>query len=731
MNKMQLAMTTALAFAVVAQASAAYSGPPPNIIFVLADDQGWGDVGYNPIQYQNEAYQYNWTFNPPQTPNLNAFANSENSILFHRFYAGSGVCSPTRSALLTGRTPDRECITSAEGCGQQPAWKCKDSLPLPPETFTIAEAAKKANYSTIHIGKWHLGDFFYKGDDERERYGYHSMKNTKGGFAYSKWPVSNPGMHGFDEWHSTEASAASSTTNCGCVKAWADESPGCIVGGGEWEDKALECTNYWSPLDLDSHHVPSRAACRNEYNGTYVLAHDCVGNYTEKIVGDDSAHIMDVFEDFLTRKVSPGPEKSPFMAVLWLHTVHEPHPSLPEFYHAYNDSFGDWAGDYLGTITQMDVQIGRLRQMLKDKNVADNTMVWYTADNGPHSGGRDKNQYDALGATNGLRQCKASLYEGGIRVPGILEWPAMIKSNSMTWHPAYVSDYLPTILEILDVSHGNPGWAKDGMSLLPLINQLATSPAANDTSRRPDENPLVFRLGGQHAIINNQWKILANPVAGQCDSEKGSVYKGTMLFNLDTDPTESADLSKDPQYAGLVANFTKQLAALDASILFSSVNESQCAEGGPPGPSPGPNPSPPSPVPPIPPATGSSIMQAAKCLTVDDLGSHPNVYVGACDGGSKWVSTDGSIANVAVEPTLNYLKIAFIKWNGDCTSKTLAAPVTTGKFEGDNFFSFKDGNLVGKCDGTPVCLASVDGKAVASPCSAANVTWSSNITAAH
>ena len=60
--------------------------------------------------------------------------------------------------------------------------------------------------------------------------------------------------------------------------------------------------------------------------------------------------------------------------------------------------------------------------MLKDNGVADNTMVWYTADNGPHSGGRDQNKYTALGATNGLRQCKASMYEGGIRVPGILEW---------------------------------------------------------------------------------------------------------------------------------------------------------------------------------------------------------------------------------------------------------------------------------------------------------------------
>jgi arylsulfatase A-like enzyme len=185
----------------------------------------------------------------------------------------------------------------------------------------------------------------------------------------------------------------------------------------------------------------------------------------------------------------------------------------PEFYHNYTDAFGDPAGDYLGTITQMDVQIGRLRRMLRDRGVANNTMLWYTADNGPNprSGPnylqRDRNKVQGLSATNGLRQCKASLYEGGIREPGLLEWPAMIRKNARTWHPAYVSDYMPTILEILGVPHEHPDWAKDGISLVPLIKRLSAG-AANDTSTRPVANPLVFKLGKQLAIIDNDWKIL-------------------------------------------------------------------------------------------------------------------------------------------------------------------------------------------------------------------------------
>eukprot|EP00040_Diaphanoeca_grandis_P039653 m.259716 g.259716 ORF g.259716 m.259716 type:complete len:733 (-) comp38560_c0_seq1:181-2379(-) len=683
----------------------------PNIIMILADDQGWGDVGYNKYSYQDKAYKYNYTLNPPRTPNLDAMAFSENSILFHRFYAGSGVCSPTRSALLTGRTPDRECITGAEGCGQAPAWSCLDKLPLPPATFTVAEAAKKANYSTIHIGKWHLGDFFYKGKAP-EGSPYASS------YAYSKWPVSNPGMHGFDEWHSTEASASSTTPNCACKKEWVTEGQGCITGGGEWHDSGYECTNYWFPLDLDDKHRPSRPLCHNELNGTGVRAQDCVGNLTEKITGDDSEHIMDIFEDFLTRKIAGGSEAQPFMGLLWLHTVHEPHPALPEFYHNYTDVFGDPAGDYLGTLTQMDVQIGRLRAMLKTMGIAENTMIWYTADNGPHSESRDRNLYSAMPATNGLRQCKASLYEGGIRVPGILEWPAMIKSHSETWHPAYVSDYLPTLLELLGVEHDHPTWAADGMSLMPLITSLSTTPNTNDTTLRSSARPLVFQLEDQIAIVNNWIKIVRNPAVGQCNAEPGSMDKGTFLFNISSDPTESYDLSKNPLYASLFAEMSQQLTDLAASITNSSIVESECAEGSPPSPGP-PGPSPPGPpLPPTPPKTSTELVAKGNCLTIDSTTTHPVVLVGECNGGSGWnVPTKGEITN-AMKPTdSNSLKVDLQHATEECSTKneiTVAA-----RMSGDTFmFVEASGKIQLEYDCTPLlCVSTTTGKAQLVACS--------------
>jgi arylsulfatase A-like enzyme len=216
-------------------------------------------------------------------------------------------------------------------------------------------------------------------------------------------------------------------------------------------------------------------------------------------MGDDSFFMMDTFEEFLTRKAPGGKEEAPFMAVLWLHTNHMPHPAMPEFYHGYTDANGQPAGDYLGTLSQMDVQIGRLRQMLKDKGVAENTALWFTADNGPHtsSGGGCTGQFarSSNQATNGLRQCKASLFEGGIREPGILEWPAMIKAHRETEMPAYVSDYLPTFLDVVGIPHENPSWVADGISLMPFIrqaNELSESVVNVMVNRT---KPLVFNLG--------------------------------------------------------------------------------------------------------------------------------------------------------------------------------------------------------------------------------------------
>ena len=117
----------------------------PNFVILLADDVGHGDVGY---ACKNATIC-------PRTPNIDAMANSAHSIVFDRFYAGSGVCSPTRATVLTGRTNKRSCISGALNCDHvNPAWSCQMGSGIARTEFSIAHAAAARGYKTQHLGKW-------------------------------------------------------------------------------------------------------------------------------------------------------------------------------------------------------------------------------------------------------------------------------------------------------------------------------------------------------------------------------------------------------------------------------------------------------------------------------------------------------------------------------------------------------------------------------------------------
>ncbi len=156
----------------------------PNIIFTMADDLGYGDVGYNGGN--------------ASTPNLDAMASGPHTIHLTRYYSGGPVCSPTRGTVLTGRNHNRYCIWSANTGSNRDDFVVPETMPLPPSEITVAEILKKQGYQTAIFGKWHLGD----------------LKAQKGG--NKQWPVSHPGMHGFDEWLVTLRSAPTTNLNCAC-----------------------------------------------------------------------------------------------------------------------------------------------------------------------------------------------------------------------------------------------------------------------------------------------------------------------------------------------------------------------------------------------------------------------------------------------------------------------------------------------------------------------------------
>lgn len=347
-------------------------GKKPNIILIMADDLGYGDVGFN----GNKIIK---------TPAMDAMAAT--GMTFSNFYAGGPVCSPTRGTVLTGRHYFRYGIFSAN-IGH-----------LPTAEITLSELLKEQGYATGHFGKWHIGtlskELSSKGESRKPELNY-----------------SPPAHHSYDESFVTESSVAT----------WTKE-------GSTGSSK----TPYY-------------------YNGVVEK---------ENLSGDDSRVMMDRVVPFIEKSVA---EKKPFLSVIWFHAPHEPVKAGPEYKKMYSE-YSEGKQDYYGCITAMDDQIGRLQNKLEELKIDDNTIIWFCSDNGPEGKQEsDKNP----GATGGLRGRKRSLYSGGVGVPAFVVWPKKVKAGTTTNYISGTLDYLPTIVEALDLKMPD-NRAIDGTSLLPML----------------------------------------------------------------------------------------------------------------------------------------------------------------------------------------------------------------------------------------------------------------------
>ena len=209
-------------------------------------------------------------------------------------------------------------------------------------------------------------------------------------------------------------------------------------------------------------------------------------------------------------------DDKPFFLVLWFHTPHKP----------ITDPLGkadvDSSKAAKRAIEDMDEALGELRSTLDTLGVRNNTMLWFTSDNGPEYGVDSPHETDRNRSlrSGGLRERKRSLYEGGIRVPGILEWPDVIKSGRVTAMPAVTSDYYPTILDFLEIDV--PGQKPiDGISLRPLIEE--------NMSARPA--PIGFISQKKRAWTTDDYKLV-DPGTGQWE-----------LYDITTDPQERNNLA--------------------------------------------------------------------------------------------------------------------------------------------------------------------------------------------
>lgn len=401
----------------------------PNVIFILADDLGWGDLSC----YGRPDYR---------TPNLDLLASQ--GVKFTDAYSASAVCTPTRCGFITGRYPARLKIGLNE-----PLTATNHSVGLDPGHPTIASLLKKSGYDTALIGKWHLG-------------------------LRPEW---GPNAHGFDEFF------------------------GILGGAGDYH---LHKNGLGEP-DLFENLTPVK---RNGY-------------------------LTDLLTDRAVNYVTRG-RSAPFYLSLHYTAPHWPwqdrkggervvftdKTTVPE-----KMSRGGSLKLYAEMMRSLDDGVGRVMKALTARGLSRNTLVIFTSDNG---GERFSYQWPFSGE-------KGDLLEGGIRVPAIVRWPAVVSANHVTHQMAITMDWTATILAAAETKPAE-GYPLDGINVLPTLKG----------GRPVNDRTFFWRIYDQDAVRQGKWKYVRNG-------------ERRRLFDLSFDQREQADFSlKNPDVLQrLVAEFEK------------------------------------------------------------------------------------------------------------------------------------------------------------------------------
>ncbi len=276
---------------------------------------------------------------------------------------------------------------------------------------------------------------------------------------------------------------------------------------------------------------------------TYNIFHN--GKKLEQQKGESSELIVNASIRWINKCVETD---KAFFTILWFPSPHPPFSSfLSEDIALYKGKKGS---GYMAEITAMDRAIGTLRAHLRKLKIADNTIVWFCSDNGAKS----------LLENGGLTGGKSNVWEGGIRVPSVLEWPSKIKKPFTTKIPCSTSDFFPTMLDIvggkIDEKVPKP---IDGISLLPLIE--------NKMNERP--NGIAFSYKGHSVLVEEQYKLHKNYIyPKEKGKNKHSQKDAYLLFDLQKDFAEKNDIAKDnPQ---VVERMKKHLIAWEKSVENSS-----------------------------------------------------------------------------------------------------------------------------------------------------------------
>ncbi|MBN1154749.1 sulfatase-like hydrolase/transferase [candidate division KSB1 bacterium] len=345
----------------------------PNIIYILADDLGYGDLS---CYGQNKF----------STPNLDQLARS--GIRFTHHSAGSTVCAPSRSVLLTGLHTGRTPIKGNK------EYETEGQQPMPESTVTVAKLLRQAGYRTGAFGKWGLGFVGTDGDPNAqgfdEFFGYNCQRQ-----AHRHYPS--------HLWYNHKKITLEGN----------DQNPPLTYAPDVIHEKALEFieTNREHPFFL---YLP------------YTLPH------AELIVPDDD----------ILRKYKGTFEEKPYIA-------DEGSDYGADMIVAKYCSQETPRAVYAAMVDRLDCYVGEVVAKIAELNLSSQTLIMFSSDNGPHQeGGADPQFFNSNG---GLRGHKRDLYEGGIRVPFIASWPGHIPVGNNSDHISAFWDILPTFAELAGV----------------------------------------------------------------------------------------------------------------------------------------------------------------------------------------------------------------------------------------------------------------------------------------
>lgn len=442
----------------------------PNVVFILCDDLGYADLGCFGQQYIS-------------TPNLDKMA--EKGMLFNQHYSGSPVSAPSRASLLTGQhtghtkiRDNKEYWSGEIKYGENKDYAVAGQEPLDTKRKTITHLFKEAGYNTGLFGKWGLG---YEGS------------------------VATPNKMGFDEFYGY---------NC-----------------------QFQAHLYYP--NFMNRNESREVLEENIKYPMYGANYDKRTQYTPDLIHQEA-------KAFINKQTSD----KPFFAFL---TYTLPHAELAQpndsILQAYNGKFcveKSFAGaqgsrynpteiahaQFAAMVTRLDTYVGEVLTLLEEKGMAENTLVVFTSDNGPHTeGGADP---DFFNKDDLLRGYKRALTEGGIRVPMIAYWPNKIEAGTVNNHVSAFWDYMPTFADLLGTKLDVD---TDGISMLPTLL---------GEGEQTRHEYLYWEFYGR-AVRKDNWKLIRTG---------GNSYQ---LYDLATDLHEDNNLAT--QYPEIVKELDKILEA--------------------------------------------------------------------------------------------------------------------------------------------------------------------------